>query len=163
MKLSVKSAAMLLAVSSISTVSFAGEGSGCGLGQTVFEGQSGLVPNILAATTNGTSGNQTFGLTFGTSGCDAEAVVKNDTQREIFVAANFDNLAQEMAQGYGDHLASLATIMKLEKKDKAAFYTLTQNKFSQIFGAETVGSSHVIASLDAAMSQDEKLAKYVQL
>ncbi|MCF6319643.1 MAG: DUF3015 domain-containing protein [Proteobacteria bacterium] len=163
MKLSAKSVAMFFVVSSISSVSFAGEGSGCGLGQTVFEGQSGLGPNIMAATTNGTSGNQTFGLTSGTSGCDAETVVKNDTQRDIFVAANFDSLAKEMAQGSGDHLASLATIMQLEQKDKVAFYALAQNEFGQIFSAENVDSAHVILSLDVAMSQDQSLAKYAQL
>jgi len=162
MKLSIKSAVLFLTVSSISSVSFAGPGSGCGLGQTVFEGQSGLVPNILAATTNGTSGNQTFGLTSGTSGCDAESVVKNDTQREIFVAANFDNLSQEMAQGQGDHLSSLAAIMKVELKDQAAFYSLAQDNFGNIFSSETVDANQLIASLDSAMLQDASLAKYIR-
>jgi len=35
---------------------------GCGLGSTIFEGESGLVKQVLAVTTNGTSGNQTFGI-----------------------------------------------------------------------------------------------------
>jgi len=161
MKQIVKSAALFLAVSSISTVSFAGEGSGCGLGQTVFKGQSGLMANVLAATTNGTAGNQTFGLTSGTSGCNAEAVVKNDSQREIFVAANLDNLSQEMAQGHGDHLASLAAIMKVESKDEAAFYSLAQNEFGNIFKSDAVDANHIMASLDSAMLQDQNLAKYI--
>jgi len=162
MNIIVKSAALFFAVSAISSASFAGEGSGCGLGQTVFKGQSGLMPNILAATTNSTSGNQTFGLTSGTLGCNAEAVVKNDSQREIFVAANLDNLSQEMAQGHGDHLASLATIMNVEPKDEAAFYSLAQNEFGNIFKSNTVDANHIMASLDSAMLQNQDLAKYIQ-
>ncbi len=46
---------------------------GCGLGTMVFDGQQGKVYKVLGATTNGTSGNQTFGITFGTLGCDAPA------------------------------------------------------------------------------------------
>ena len=33
----------------------------CGWGSKVFDGQSGMGPQVLAVTTNGTSGNQTFG------------------------------------------------------------------------------------------------------
>ena len=86
-------------------------GSGCGLGKQIFAGQSGLVPHVLAATTNGTSGNQTIGLTLGTSGCDADGVIKNDRASEAFVEVNFDNLSQDMAQGNGQYLHSLATLM----------------------------------------------------
>ena len=76
----IKSAAFVLMAAPVS-MAFAGTGSGCGLGATVFEGQSGLFPNVLAATTNGTFGNQTFGLTSGTSGCDAEAVERQRCRR----------------------------------------------------------------------------------
>jgi hypothetical protein len=43
--------------------------TGCGLGTIIFEGQKGIAPQVLAVTTNGTSGNQTFGITSGTLGC----------------------------------------------------------------------------------------------
>ncbi|MDE2000936.1 MAG: DUF3015 family protein, partial [Burkholderiales bacterium] len=33
---------------------------GCGWGSALFNGQKGVAPQVLAATTNGTSGNQTF-------------------------------------------------------------------------------------------------------
>ena len=42
---------------------------GCGLGSMAFEGNDGLISQVSAATTNGTSGNQTFGITSGTSNC----------------------------------------------------------------------------------------------
>ena len=46
-----------------SSVALADQDVGCGLGSMLWAGQSGLVPKILAATTNGTFGNQTFGIT----------------------------------------------------------------------------------------------------
>ena len=42
---------------------------GWGLGSQIFDGQSGVAPQVLAVTTNGTLGNQTFGISSGTSGC----------------------------------------------------------------------------------------------
>jgi len=44
--------------------------TGCGLGSVIFKGQDALLFQILAVTTNGTSGNQTFGITTGTLNCD---------------------------------------------------------------------------------------------
>jgi hypothetical protein len=77
------------------------KGAGCGLGKMLFEGKSGMVPHILAATTNGSSGNNTFGITSGTSGCEADSVIKREHEQEVFVANNFDNLSQDMARGDG--------------------------------------------------------------
>ena len=35
----------------------------------LFKGQRGVATHVVAATTNGTSGNNTFGMTTGTNGC----------------------------------------------------------------------------------------------
>jgi len=43
---------------------------GCGLGYMVFKGKDGLLSQTCAATTNGTFGNQTFGISTGTLECD---------------------------------------------------------------------------------------------
>ncbi|MCX5790873.1 MAG: DUF3015 family protein, partial [Elusimicrobia bacterium] len=62
----------------------AGYGSaGCGLGSLAFQGNDQT--QILAATTNGTFGSQTFGLTFGTSNCSNKGRVKLGMQRESFI------------------------------------------------------------------------------
>ena len=44
-------------------------GPGCGLGKKLWEdwkGQKKIAPQMLMATTNGTFGSQTFGISFGT-------------------------------------------------------------------------------------------------
>src|SRR5690606_21045070 len=51
---------------------------GCGLGSKLFEGQRGVAPQVLAVTTNGTFGNQTFGISSGTLGCNQDGVVRSN-------------------------------------------------------------------------------------
>ena len=79
---------------------------GCGLGTQLWAGNEGLVPKVLGATTNGTFGNQTFGITTGTLGCSQEGVITADARLRMFAGANLDNLARDMAgerQGFGGH------------------------------------------------------------
>ena len=71
--------------------------AGCGLGSMIIQ-ENTKVMQILAATTNGTFGSQTFGITFGTSGCSASGIVKNDKQIQYFVEVNQEELMREMAK-----------------------------------------------------------------
>ena len=48
--------------------------AGCGLGSLLFGTQSGPI-QIFAATTNNSSYNQAFGITSGTSNCDAKGML----------------------------------------------------------------------------------------
>ena len=88
-------------------------GPGCGLGKLAwgeYKGQKEIAPQVLQATTNGTFGSQTFGISFGTSGCTNDGKVMSEHKTTMFASLNFERSA-EMAQGRGEHLASLATLM----------------------------------------------------
>ena len=74
-----------------SSVAMADNDIGCGAGTQIWQGQSGLLPKILGATTNGISGNQTFGITFGTLGC-GNANSKITAQVVQFVDHNAETL-----------------------------------------------------------------------
>jgi len=137
-------------------------GPGCGWGATVFKGQSGLFAHTAAATTNGTSWNQWFGLTSGTAGCDPDTVVSNEYQRKLFVASNMDNLSQDMAQGRGDHLDALASLLYISEQDKAGFFSLTQAQLPILMDAANKGVPEMLSALDNAMLADPALAKYVR-
>ena len=145
-------------------VSFAGQdGPGCGLGQTVWKGKTGLSAHSSAATTNGTMSNQLFGLTSGTLGCDSEnAVVQNDFEKKQFVAANIDSLAQDVAQGGGDHLQSLASLIGIEEQDQSKFFLTTQANYENIFTQNSTSYKSVIAAIDTAMLLNPQLRHYVQ-
>ncbi|MCP5205834.1 MAG: DUF3015 domain-containing protein [Hahellaceae bacterium] len=138
---------------------FAENGSGCGLGSTIFKGQSGLVPHVLAATTNGTSGNQTFGMTTGTLGCNVNAPITLIVS--MYVDQNMEQLARDMSRGQGEHLDALATVLKIEAADRPAFNNAVQTHFDSIFTNENVTSSEVIEKLAVVMQNDPTLIKYL--
>ena len=133
--------------------------AGCGIGSQLFAGQKGLVPNVLAATTNGISGNNTFGMSSGTLGCN-----QNDTvtaAADTFLDANMERVARDMSTGEGEALETLATLIGVDAADKAAFYTVSQSNFKTIFSRDDVSSLEVMTSLKAAMYTYAALANYV--
>ena len=136
----------------------AGGSAGCGQGSTLFDGQSGLAPNVLAATTNGLSGNNTFGMTTGTLGCDQNDSIS--AAADGFLNANMERVARDMATGQGESLETLAALIGIEEADKASFYTVSQSNFKSIYSRDDVTSTEVLASLKAIMLSDATLAKY---
>ncbi len=143
-----------------SGVTLADAGPGCGLGQNIFAGQSGLAAHVLAATTNGSSSNQLFGLSFDSLGCNGETVITAEFQRNVFVANNLDNIARDAAQGGGDHLQSLAQIMQIDDGDTQRFYSLAQSNYDSLFSQHSDGHEAWLLKLDSALSANPELAKY---
>ncbi len=143
-----------------SGAAFADSGPGCGLGQNIFAGQSGLAAHVLAATTNGSSSNQLFGLSFDSLGCNGETVITASFQRNVFVASNYDNIARDAAQGGGDHLRSLAQLMQMQDNDAEHFYELAQVNYDQLFGAGNGDHAAWLEKLDTTLAADPTLAKY---
>ena len=130
----------------------ANNGAGCGLGKTLFEGKKGLVFNVLAATINGISGNQTFGMTSGTSGCDQDSVILLKKEQEVFVAVNLDNLSQDMAQGDGTYLQALSGLMGCSTEAFGTFAELTQNKYEVLFDAADANAAGLLSGLKREMA-----------
>lgn len=137
----------------------AGNSAGCGLGSQLFDGQNGLAPNVLAATTNGLSGNNTFGMTTGTLGCNSGDTVMAAAGE--FLDSNMERVARDMSTGQGESLETLAALIGVEDADKATFYSVSKANFSSIYSRNDVSSEEVLASLKAVMLSNETLAKYV--
>ena len=95
--------------------------TGCGLGSIAWEGQNGLMSQTFAATTNGTFGNQTFGITSGTSNCEQYSTFTENRKLKTYVADNMDNLARDIARGQGEYLNTLAVLMEVPEAKRAAF------------------------------------------
>ena len=130
MKRNVLALFVALAVPSIALADNVGS---CGWGTKLFDGQKGVAPQVLAVTTNGTFGNQTFGITSGTSGCTQDGVVHSTWKSAAFIDANMNRLALDMSRGEGESLRSLASIMNVSASDEATFGSTLQNNFAQIF------------------------------
>ena len=84
------------------------------------------------ATTNGTFGSGTFGISSGTSGCTNDGKIMAEQSTTMFAQLNFENLSQEMAQGHGEHLASLATLMGVPIEQQASFFAVTQEHYGSL-------------------------------
>lgn len=149
--------AAVLAVGS--TAAFADKDVGCGVGTQVWAGQKGVIPKILAATTNGIFTNQLLGITFGTLGCGKGGTVT--AQVVTFTNENSESLARDMAVGQGESLNVLAELMSIKSEDKARFFTVSKQNFSEIYSVENQNSLQVLASLQTVMANDEVLKAYV--
>ncbi len=136
---------------------------GCGLGTQLWEGESGLAPRVLGATTNGTSGNQTFGITSGTLGCSSEGVITASARTSMFASANIDRLAREMAMGGGESVDTLAYLLGVSNADTPAFRSMTQRHFSEIFSHDETTAGDMLATISRLMAHDRQLAKYTHL
>ena len=134
---------------------------GCGFGTQVWEGQSGMIPKVLAATTNGSTGNQTFGISSGTLGCSQDGVIKAELRRAQFASANIDQLAAEVAAGEGESLTTLAALYNVAAADRAAFNTLAQKSYSTLFATTNTTTGDVLAALEKAMTADARFAAYL--
>ncbi len=135
---------------------------GCGLGTQVWEGSEGLAPKVLGATTNGTFGNQTFGITTGTLGCKAEGIITADARLQMYASANLDNLARDMARGNGETLATFSHLMAIDQADQPAFYEFTRRHFAEIFARGDVTAGEMLAALDSLLVNDPRLSAYVR-
>ena len=132
----------------------------CGWGGKLFDGQRGIAPQVLGATTNGTFGNQTFGISSGTSGCTQDGVVKSSWKTAMFIDGNKSKLARDMSTGSGETLESLAKLIGIQDQHKAAFFQATKDNFSNIFTSDNVTTDQVMASLKQVLASDSELAPY---
>lgn len=126
--------------------------AGCGLGSILFGGGTGFT-QIFAATTNGSSGNQTFGITSGTSNCDAAASTES---AKNFVEANRVALAKDISRGKGQTLTSLSELAGCSNS-KAVGAKLRKN-FKRIFPNAQASDAAVSESVVGLLQSDESLS-----
>ncbi len=122
------------------------DSTGCGLGSMAWRGQSGIGPQVLAATTNGSFGTQTFGITFGTSGCDPNGRITGGTGRMTlaFLENNLEQYAMDAAAGHGETIETLAGILNMDS-DKLG--EISKQNFAYLFANENADALDVTLKL----------------
>jgi hypothetical protein len=130
----------------------------CGWGNKLFDGQSGMAPQVLALTTNSWFPN-TFSITTGTSGCTQDGLVKSSWKTAMFIDGNKDRLARDMSVGNGESLDSLAHLIGVREGDRAAFDRAMQANVSRIFPSGSTTGDSVVA-LKQVLGADRELAQY---
>ncbi|MFT5716096.1 MAG: hypothetical protein ACI9T7_000269 [Oleiphilaceae bacterium] len=152
----------VIAASPLTAMAAGGHGpAGCGLGtEVIFKQANEWHEHVLAATTNGTSGNQTFGMTSGTLGCsDANGPLASGV--DMFIDNNLEQIAAESSTGEGETISALSELIGVDAKDEAAFKAALKTNFDQIFTSINTTSNDVYGALVAIMSTDAKLSKYL--
>lgn len=136
----------------ISTSAFAAnyQAQGCGLGSTIWTDGSNLAHQVLGAITNGLSGNNTFGMTSGTSNCQIDGASFAQT---VFIEANKVALANDIARGHGDTLASLTKMYGCENAETVA--PLLQSNYKQIFSNDDVSAQDIDQSISGLIKNDQ--------
>ena len=152
---------MLLQASGVGASGNPDNGPGCGLGKLAwmdYGSQKQIAPQVMMATTNGTFGSQTFGISSGTSGCTNDGVIMKNKHVNMASRA-FESLAQDMAQGHGEHLASLATLLGVPEEAQPEFFALVQEKYTMLVGSDETTSVTMLQALQAAMAERPVLGK----
>jgi hypothetical protein len=128
---------------------------GCGLGTMLFKSNAdnSALFQAFQATTNGSFGTQTFGVTSGTSECKQPANFVSNQMNE-FVVANMDNLAKDIARGSGETLEAFADLMQVPAEKRGAFYQKLQASFANIFTSENVVLADVVDNAVAVSSRN---------
>ena len=130
----------------LSAPASAHDSTGCGLGSMAWKGNSGPGPQILAVTTNSLFGNQTFGISSGTSGCDPQGRITGGTQKMVynFIENNIEQYALDVARGEGETLATLAGMLNM---DEATLAEKTKQNFAVLFPTQDADALHVTLKL----------------
>jgi hypothetical protein len=73
--------------------------------------------------------NNFLSSTSGRSWFTEDGLVKADHRVNAFMTLNFENLKQDMAQGHGEYLASLSTLMNIPQDRQASFFAHAQSRY----------------------------------
>lgn len=135
--------------------------AGCGLGSSIIK-DDGMV-QIFAATTNGTSWNQTFGITSGTSNCTKQGVVLTNKEQEAFFEANLQSLQQDMVVGQGEYLNALLQLFACPVAVQPKAAALAQQHFERLFPNEETSPAQALYAYKAVLAGDKALADSCRL
>ncbi len=129
--------------------------SGCGLGSLVFPGPDdhrSRVTQVLSATTNGTFGSQTFGITTGTLNCNPEG----SRSAALFIEVNREALAKDVSRGSGETIETLSAIMGCS--NAAAVGAALQQSFKTIFPSQNIPNAQVTENILQTIKREKALA-----
>jgi hypothetical protein len=146
-----------LAVALLCGTSLASAQPGCGVGAMVWKGQSGIVPHVLAATTNGMA-SQTVSMTLGIVGCNTNEHVQS---MAMLMESRGEAIAADMARGEGEHLTALAVTLGVTEEDRPLFNKVLNEHFSSVFPSSETTSGEAVNHIVALLEDTPELRHYI--
>lgn len=132
--------------------------AGCGLGYLLLSNSdSGKGTQILGATTNGTFGSQTFGITSGTSGCTEDGAVKLARAAEVFAEVNLPELRRDIAMGHGEYVNAFAALIGVSEGQKPLVVEFLHTEYLALFPQSETRSDEMLSILEGKLAQHPEL------
>lgn len=150
----------LLLTSSSAAFAVSPGGPNCGWGNMIFEGKAGTGYHLLGTLFNNSSGNNTFGMSSGTNGCNTSGRLTYSGKSLLSFSNILTEFTEAVAQGNGEALDAVAVMFGIEKRDRGVFAEVTHANFDKLFPSENVTAEQVLQTLVEIMKNDERLAKY---
>lgn len=133
--------------------------AGCGLGSVVMDKRSS---QVLVATTNGTSGNQTFAITTGTLNCLDDSSSQVADKMDKYIQINKVQLAGDVAKGNGETIVALSEVMGCQSSQNlgSALKANYRDVFANDFTTNEVTDSIItVIQKDTQLSQECSFAQ----
>lgn len=131
-----------------------GGSDSCGLSWQVVKSKT-IVGTSTRGTTNGVL-NPSWSMTSGTSGCDKHDIAQKDAESVKYVAANYNSIKADMAEGQGEYLVGLARLMGCNDQAVSSFQQMTKKNYKSITSGsdafETLQNVKGVMSRDASLS-----------
>ncbi|MEK6556314.1 MAG: DUF3015 family protein [Bdellovibrionota bacterium] len=108
-------------------------GDGCGLGWQIFDKKT-LVGTFIRGTTNSVV-PPSFGMTTGTIGCDQHPIAMNNQEAVQYVAANYESLMIEAAQGNGEYVTAFGATLNCGSSEFGALLQKNYKALSTVKNA----------------------------
>ncbi len=118
---------------------------------------------FVLALSSCTTDNTTDTLSTTTPGLwfTGDGLVKDDQKVNAFATLNFENLKHDMAQGRGEYLASLGTLLGVPRDHQAEFFALTQEKYPILVHSDRTTPGEMLAALNRELSANPMLNETV--
>lgn len=126
--------------------------AGCGLGSVVMDKRSS---QVLVATTNGTSGNQTFAITTGTLNCLDDASSQVADKMDKYIQINKTQLAGDAAKGNGETIVALSEVMGCQSSQNLG--SALKANYRDVFTNDT--TNEVTDSIITVIQKDSQLSQ----
>ena len=150
---------LILALLFVGTLASAANGkpygdAGCGLGSLLFK-ENDNTSQVLAATTNGSTYTNLFGISSGTSNCVDNGSVKASKAVPAFIEVNKTALAEDSARGQGETLAGLANLLGCKSEN---FGSAMKANYQHIFVDSKMNASAIESNINSVISQNKTVA-----
>ena len=110
---------------------------------------------LIKATTDPTT--DILSSTSGKAWFTEDGLVKDEFKVDAFTALNFENVKQDMAQGRGEYLTSLGSLLGVPEDRQATFFQLTREKYPQLVPTDKTTPAELVAALHGELASHPRL------